>query len=89
MTLGRRLVDDGEPAVRRVPLPRGAVPRVRTGSQVRPDQILASRREVGQPLRISLTRQLARRPSEISELLLVTPGARLGPYEIVSRIGAL
>ena len=54
-------------------------------SRARPDQILASRREVGEPVRISLTRSLARRPAEISELLLVTPGARLDPDQPIAR----
>ena len=85
MTVSRFPIDDGEPAVHRVPLPRGAVPHVRTGSQVRPDQVLASRREVGEPLRISLARTLGRRPTEVSELLLVTPGARLDPDQPIAR----
>src|SRR5438552_192814 len=85
MTLSRRPMENGEPAVHRVPLPRGAVPHVRTGSQVRPDQVLASRREVGEPLRISLARTLGRRPTEVSELLLVTPGARLDPDQPIAR----
>src|SRR5205823_8294635 len=85
MTLSRRPMDNREPAVHRVPLPRGAVPLVRTGSQVRPDQILASRREVGDPVRIPLTRPLARRPAEVTDLLLVTPGARLDPDQPIAR----
>ena len=85
MTISRHQDEDGQPAVHRVPLPRGAVPHVRTGSQVRPDQVLASRREVGDPVRISLTRPLARHPFEISELLLVTPGARLDPDQPIAR----
>jgi hypothetical protein len=85
MTFERRRMEDRAPAVHRVPLPRGAIPHVRTGTDVRPDQVLASRREVGAPIRLSLARPLGRRPSDIAELMLVTPGARLDPEQPIAR----
>jgi hypothetical protein len=73
------------PAVHRIPLPRGSVPQVRTGSQVRPDQVLASRREARQPLRLGVASALRRRPSEAAALMLVHPGDRLQPDQPIAR----
>ncbi|HLY36338.1 MAG TPA: hypothetical protein VKU35_06490, partial [Candidatus Limnocylindria bacterium] len=66
---------DVGPAVHRIPLPRGAVPHVRTGSAVRPDQVLASRRTIGDAIRLPLAAPLARAAAEAGELVLVRPGA--------------
>jgi hypothetical protein len=73
------------PAVHRIPLPRGSVPQVRTGSQVRPDQVLASRREVRHPLRIPVAAALGRRPADAASLLLVHPGERLEADQPLAR----
>jgi len=79
------LVEAARPAVHRVPLPRGSVPHVRTGSLVRPDQVLASRRVVSQPVRLPLARPLARSPEDAAGLLLVRPGDRLEPDQVIAR----
>jgi len=79
----RRL--DVGPAVHRIPLPRGSVPHVRTGSVVQPDQVLASRRTIGEPIRLPLAGPLARSAAEAGELVLVRPGARLEPDEPIAR----
>lgn len=73
------------PAVHRIPLPRGAVPQVRTGSQVRPDQVVASRREVRQPVRLPVAAALGRRPLEAAALMLVAPGDRLEADQPIAR----
>ena len=73
------------PAVHRVSLPRGAVPHVRTGTTVLPDQVLASRREIGDPLRLAISGPLARSALEAAGLVLVRPGARLEPDEPIAR----
>jgi hypothetical protein len=70
-------IDASTPAVHRIPLPRGVVPHVRTGSSVRPDQVLASRRLLGPPLRVPIARPLGRRPRDAAELVLVRVGERL------------
>lgn len=77
--------DGSVPAVHRVPLPRGAVPHVSTGSQVHPDQVLASRRSPRDPLRLPLSRVLGRRPEAAAELLLVRVGDRLEPDQPIAR----
>ncbi len=78
-------IDIARPSVHRVPLPRGSVPHVQTGSQVRPDQILASRRVAASPLRLPVAGPLARRPAEAASLLLVQPGDRLAPDQVMAR----
>lgn len=79
-----RRTDPG-PAVHRVPLPRGAVPHVRTGAVVVPDQVLASRRTIGEPIRLAVAGPLARSVADAAELVLVRPGARLEPDEPIAR----
>ncbi|MDP9270810.1 MAG: hypothetical protein M3P14_07565 [Chloroflexota bacterium] len=76
---------DAGPAVHRIPLPRGSVPHVRTGTVVRPDQVLASRRTIAEPIRLALAGPLARPIAEAGELLLVRPVAHLEPDEPIAR----
>jgi hypothetical protein len=77
--------DDSVPAIHRIALPRGAVPHVSTGSQVRPDQVLASRRSARDPLRLAVARSLGRRPDAAASLLLVRAGDRLAPDQPIAR----
>ena len=79
------VVEAGTPAVHRISLPRGAVPHVRTGSQVRPDQVLASRRSAHDPIRVPIARALGRRPGEAAALLLVRAGDRLEQGQPIAR----
>lgn len=79
------MMEGARPAVHRVPLPRGAVPHVQTGSRVRPDQVLASRRAAGSPIRLEVAKRLARRPAEAAALFLVQPGDRLEPNQVIAR----
>jgi hypothetical protein len=75
----------GTPAVHRVPLPRGAIPHVRTGTQVHPEQVLATLRSVGDALRIQVARPLGRSPMDAKELILVRSGARVEADEPIAR----
>ncbi len=85
--IDRRLPQSGHalPAVHHIPLPRGSVPHVRTGSQVRPDQVVASRREARQSLRLPVAGPLRRRAEDAAALLLVRPGDRLAADQPIAR----
>lgn len=69
----------------RVRIPRGATPTVRVGSEVRPEQVLAVRRQPRAPTSVRVTAALHRRPSELSDLLLVKPGAHLTEGDPIAR----
>jgi hypothetical protein len=69
----------------RVHLPRGAVPAVAVGDEVRPEQVLAVRRRPGRPLRVRVTELLGRPPGQVATLLLARPGARLEDGEPLAR----
>jgi hypothetical protein len=61
----------------RVHIPRGAVPTVRIGADVRPEQVLAVRRRPGQAVRVRVTEPLGRPASQVTALLLARPGEQL------------
>ncbi len=81
----RTAVSGTAPAVHRIALPRGSVPHVQTGSQIRPDQVLASRREARQALRLPIAGPLGRQPADAAALMLVRPGDRLEPDQPMAR----
>jgi hypothetical protein len=82
---GTRLEDGREPAVHRIPLPRGVVPRVRTGSDVRPEQVLATRRAVKDAIRVPVAAPLGKRREAAAELVIVKPGNRLEEGDPIAR----
>jgi hypothetical protein len=76
--------DAPAPTLHRVRIPRGAVPAVRVGSEVRPDQVLATLRRPGAPVRVPLAAALRRRPEEVVGLLTVRPGASVAEGEPIA-----
>lgn len=72
-------------ALHRVRVPRGALPVVRVGTEVQPDQVLAVRRRPGAPLRVRVTAPLRRRPADLAVLLLVMPGERVEEGQAIAR----
>lgn len=73
------------PAIHKIPLPRGAVPRVRTGTEVKPEQVLATRRSVEEAVRIPVAAPLGKRRDQAADLVIVKPGARLEAGTPVAR----
>jgi hypothetical protein len=69
----------------RIPIPRGAVPRVEPGDQVQPDEVLAMRRAPGSPIVIDVAGGLRRSAVESAEMLLVHPGERLVTGDPIAR----
>lgn len=69
----------------RVRIPRGAIPSVRVGSEVQPEQVLAVRRRPRTPLWVRVTAALHRRPEELVDVLLLRPGARVSEGEPIAR----
>jgi len=72
-------------ALHRVSIPRGAEIRVRIGSDVGPDDLLAVHRRPGTPVRVPLAPTLRRTPAEVTGCLLVRPGARLALGDAIAR----
>lgn len=71
----------------RVRVPRGAVPTVRIGAEVEPEQVLAVRRQPRAPVAVRVTAALHRRPRELSDLLLVKPGASVSQGDPIASDG--
>ncbi len=69
----------------RVRIPRGATPSVGVGAEVQPEQVLAVRRRPRSPVSVRVTAALHRRPSDLAELLVVKPGARLQEGDPIAR----
>ncbi len=69
----------------RVRIPRGATPSVEVGADVQPEQVLAVRRRPRAPVSVRVTAALHRRPSDLAELLVVRPGARLEEGDPIAR----
>jgi hypothetical protein len=69
----------------RVRIPRGAVPTVRVGSDVQPEQVLGVRREPRAPISVRVTAVLHRKPHELSELLVARPGAQVAEGDVIAR----
>jgi hypothetical protein len=70
----------------RVRIPRGATPIVRVGAEVQPEQVLAVRRRPQAPVSVRVTAPLHRRPSDLAELLVVKPGARVEEGDPIARV---
>ena len=69
----------------RIPIPRGATPRVEVGETVRPDQLLAVRRSPGRAMVVEVASALHRSPRETAGLLEVRPGTRLQAGAVIAR----
>jgi hypothetical protein len=74
-----------DPAIHRIPLPRGAVPRVRTGNEIRPEQVLATKRAVKEAVRVPVAAPLGKRRDQAGELITVKPGGRVDAGEPIAR----
>jgi hypothetical protein len=71
----------------RVRIPRGAEPTVRVGTEVQPEQVLATRQRPHAPLTVRVTAPLHRSRAELAEVLVVKPGARVEEGEAIARDG--
>lgn len=71
----------------RVRIPRGAVSTVAVGSDVEPEQVLAIRRRPRAPVWVRVTAPLHRRPSDLADVLLLKPGARVDEGDALARDG--
>ena len=69
----------------RVQVPRGALPSVSAGSEVRPDEVLAHHRRPETPHRIPLAGPLRVSPPEVAALLVARPGTMLEVGEPIAR----
>jgi len=72
-------------ALHRVQVPRGADLQVRIGSAVAPDQLLATHRSPGAPVRVPVATTLRRSPVEIAAFLLVKPGTVMEIGDAIAR----
>ena len=64
-------------AIHRIRLQRGSAVTVRIGAQIRPDEVIALRRQPLDPIRVAVARPLRRAPDDIDEVLQVRPGNRV------------
>jgi hypothetical protein len=69
----------------RIDIPRGANLQVAEGDSVKPDQVLATRREPGSPIGVDVAGGLRRPPHEVAGMLMVRPGERLGIGDPIAR----
>jgi hypothetical protein len=69
----------------RVPIPRGALPSVTSGTEVLPDQVLAHHRRPGSPRRVPLAGTLRVGASEVAALLVARPGTHLEEGDAIAR----
>lgn len=74
-------------ALHRVRLPRGAEPMVDVGSRVTPDEVLATHRPPGAPMRVPVAAALRRPPRDARDALLATPGAPVSAGQPLARHG--
>lgn len=74
-------------AIHRIRLQRGSTVTVRIGAEIRPDEVIALRREPLDPIRVPVARPLRRAPGEIDEVLLVRPGSRVVAGERLAATG--
>jgi hypothetical protein len=75
----------GLPSLHRVRIPRGSELRVREGTIVAPDEVLAVHRRPDRPVRVPLARPLRRQAEDVSACLVVRPGARLRQADTIAR----
>jgi len=64
-------------AIHRIRLQRGSAVTVRIGAQIRPDEVIALRRQPLDPIRVAIARPLRCAPADIDDLLQVRPGSRV------------
>lgn len=74
-------------AVHRVPLPPGAEPMVHVGSQVRPDQVLATYRPPDVPLRVPIAAPLRRSAARARDAMTAVPGTTLAAADPLAAYG--
>ncbi|MDP9250700.1 MAG: hypothetical protein M3O78_04970 [Chloroflexota bacterium] len=72
-------------ALHRIRLQRGTALAVRVGAEIRPDEVIGLRREPLAPVSVPVARPLHRKPDEIAEALLVSPGSRVRAGEVLAR----
>jgi hypothetical protein len=74
-------------ALHRVRLPRGAEPMVDVGSRVTPDEVLATHRPPGAPVRVPIAAALRRPPGDARDALVATPAATVTAGQPLARHG--
>lgn len=74
-------------ALHRVRIPRGAEPMVDVGSRVTPDEVLATHRPPGAPIRVPIASALRRPPRDARDAMLAAPGGTLKAGHPVARHG--
>ncbi len=74
-----------QPTLHRIGVPRGAVPSVTVGTDVRPDQVLAHHRRPEPPQRVPLAGPLRVASHQVAGLLVVRPGTMLEAGDPIAR----